>query len=466
MTVTDTLSVTMASNAANYTGVWIDFNHNSVFDASEYFSNGGVSTAANGVAKIGIVPPATALYGLTRMRIRSGDRAAVTSGMPCGATGSDYGEAEDYYVTIQYPPCAGPVNPGLAVSSDNSTCVGYSVDLVDTTHEQRMSGTTWSWQSSDDGGLSWAPVANSTGKDTLNNVRITGPVSYRLRMLCSNTGDSTFSGQADITIKAPYACYCVSQSTGTVNDYSDIGAVQIGNMVNSTGGPHILNPTATRRHSFYTEIPNITLNADGTYRLSVYHIQRNAVHENARVSVFIDYNNDLLYNAAATPNSERVFTGLTSAGNFYIDTVLRVPNAVIPNTLTGMRVILNSDLDPNAPANLGCGEYLSGETEDYVVKFNRYPATIGSVGGNIQSMSLYPNPTEGRFTVSLEGVKALGTVSVHVTTITGQSVLLKSYENAGVKFTSEVDLGDRARGLYFVEVKAGEEKVTRKVMLR
>ncbi len=466
MTRTDTLYVTMGSYSGNYTGVWIDMNHNSIFDASEYFTD-GISVGPSGVAKIAITPPATAQFGLTRMRIRSGDRAAVTQGMACGPTGSAYGEAEDYYVTLQYPPCAGPVNAGDARTSDLTTCAGYSVDLVDSNHEQRMSGTSWSWQISEDGGLSWDAVPNSAGKDTLNNVLITRAVSYRLRMFCANTGDSTFSTPASIGIKPAYACYCVSQSTGTPNDYSDIGAVQIGNMVNSTGGPHILNPSATRRHSFYTEIPNIEMNADGSYRLSIYHIQRNGVHENARVSVFVDYNNNLIYEAGATPNSERVFTGLTSAGNFYIDTVIHVPNAVIPETPTGLRVILNSDLDPNAPANLGCGEYLSGETEDYVVKFHRaVPGGIGSVGGNVQNVSLYPNPTTGRFTVSASGQQSLGVVEVQVSTITGQTVIQHSYDNVGSKFSAEVDLGDHARGIYFVEIRTGGQKIIRKISLR
>jgi hypothetical protein len=467
MMVTDTLSVTVGSNGTNYTGVWIDFDHNSVFDAGEFFTN-GVTTAANGKAEVLITPPATALFGQTRMRIRSGDRAVVSNGMACGPTGSAYGEAEDYYVTIQYPPCTGPVNAGTAVASETATCVGYSVDLSDTTHEQRMSGISWEWQSSRDGGLSWDPVAGSAGKDTLNNVLITGPVSYRVRMFCANTGDSSYSVPANVILRAPYACYCVSQSTGTSNDYSDIGAVQISTMINSTGGPHILNPVSVRRHSFYTDIPNIVLNADGTYRLSVYHIQRNGVHENARVSVFVDYNNDLAYNAAATPNSERVFTMMTSGGNYYLDTVLRVPNAVIPNAPTGLRVILNSDPDPNAPANLGCGEYMSGETEDYVVRFVRNPSSIGGVGGNGGGVSLYPNPTTGRFTVSVDGgTGVLGTIGIAVRTLTGQTLLSSEHRADGVrKYTTDLDLGSAARGIYFVEITTGAGKTVKRINLR
>ena len=467
MTVADTLSVTMSSNTTNYTGVWVDFNHNSVFDANEFYTNNSASTGANGKAEVLITPPATALFGLTRMRIRSGDRAVVTASMACGPTGSSYGEAEDYFVTIQYPPCAGPVNAGAALTSDASTCPGYSIDLTDTTHEYRMSGISWDWQSSLDGGLSWNPVTGSAGKDTLHNVLITRAISYRVHMYCANTGDSTYSTPADITIKPPYACYCVSQSTGTAADVSDIGAVQLSTMINNTGGPHILNPLAVRRHTFYTELTPIALNADGTYRLSVYHIQRNAVHENARVSVFLDYNNDLVYNAAATPNSERVFTDITTAGDFYIDTVLRIPNAVIPNAPTGMRIILNADLDPNAPANLGCGEYLSGETEDYVVRFTRFPSGIGTVSGNVETMSLYPNPTTGRFTVTVTGTKSLGSVEVNVTTITGQRVLRTTAAEAGVKYTADLDLGGVARGIYFVEIKTQNgEKITRKLSVK
>lgn len=466
MGVTDTLKVTFSTNTTNYSAVWIDFNHNGIFDVSEYFSQ-GTNAGASGIANILITPPLTAQAGRTRMRIRGGDRAAVMPLQACDATSSAYGEAEDYYVNIDYPPCSGPVNAGNAEASEKQICIGYTVNVWDTTYERRRSQIVWTWENSYDGGLSWNDVPGSTGKDTLNNVLITGAVVYRLRIICNVSGDTTYSTPATITIKPPYMCYCYSQSEGGNNDVSDIGSVVIHTMVNSTGGPHISNPTAIRRRTDYTDIPNIILHADGTYRLSIYHIQRNPVHHDARISVFIDFNNDLRYDAMALPASERVYSDVTRLGYFYLDTVMHIPNAVIPNVPTGFRVILNEDLNPNSPANLGCGPYMSGETEDYVVMFRREPSGVGSIRDNL-SFSLYPNPTaNGRFTISATGEKALDQITLTVTNLTGQTVLRERYNNIGQSFMQTIGLADAAKGVYFVELRtASGAKEVRKLVLQ
>lgn len=465
MTTTDTVKVKHGSFGSNYAGVWIDFDHSGTFSTNEFFSN-GTSTGANAVDNILITPPANALVGLTRMRIRAGDGAAVTATMPCGPTGSSYGEAEDYLVNVQYAICNGPTNAGRAQATDTAICKGYAIDLYDTTHEYRRSQISWSWQSSIDGGASWTMVPGSLNKDTLLNVVITQAIRYRLKMSCDATGDSTFSIEANIRIKAPYECYCISQSRGGNADSSDIGAVVISSVVNSTGGPHIFNPTAIRKRTDYTNIRNITLSADGTYRLGIYHTQRNGVHADARVTVFMDFDNDLTYEVNAPLNSERVYSGISTAPRYYIDTFITIPNAVIPNVPTGMRVIINNDLNPQSAANLGCGEYTSGETEDYVVMFNRIPTSVNPLS-NLKHVTIYPNPSEGKFSVSAGSKVAMGKVDMTVSNVTGQAILSKNYANVDTKFAEEVDLGDIARGVYFVEIKtASGDKMVQKLVIR
>ncbi|KAK6030164.1 hypothetical protein OSTOST_03711 [Ostertagia ostertagi] len=237
--------------------------------------------------------PVGAKVGITRMRIRGGDRAVIRPAMACNATGSAFGEAEDYLVNVRYPLCSGPVNAGTANVTDTATCRGYTVDLSDTTHEKQLSLISWLWEQSTDGGLSWTDVPNSANKDTLNKVPVSNNTSFRLKMICYNTGDASYSNPVQVRINKPYECYCYSQSDGGKTDSSDIGAVVIGTMVNSSGGPHISNPDAIRRRTSYTKIPNIVLSANGRYRLSVYHTMPVANHSDARVSVFIDYNNNL-----------------------------------------------------------------------------------------------------------------------------------------------------------------------------
>lgn len=76
-------------------GIWIDFNHNNLFtDVGEFVWNSGASgfQVFNGVVNI----PATALLGITRMRVRSNYFAPPTS--PC--LNQTYGEVEDYQINI------------------------------------------------------------------------------------------------------------------------------------------------------------------------------------------------------------------------------------------------------------------------------------------------------------------------------------------------------------------------------
>ena len=461
----DTVKVTFGTDANQYSRIWIDFDHSGTFDVGESYSL-GTNAGGSGTANIPFTTPVTAQPGLTKLRVRGGDDSQPANNQACGASNSTWGDAEDYLVNITYPPCTGSVDAGAAIASEYSICKGYTINLWDTTHDYHHSLISWSWQTSVDGGLSWNPVANSANKDTLNNILINGPIFFRLKMVCDATGDSSFSTTAAITIKAPYQCYCYSQSNGGITDTSDIGAIVIGDMVNSTGGPHILNPTAIRRRTDYTNIQNIVMYANHAYHLAIYHIQRTAIHADARVSVFIDYDNNLLYNVNALPNSERVYTGISTESNFYIDTMIHVPDAVIPNVPTGLRVILNNDLNPNSPANLGCGPYTSGETEDYVVQFRRAPQGVGGVT-NLETVTLYPNPTSGRFTIVANADKSLDKVEVTVTTISGQVLQKKLYENVGIKFTQDIDLSAAAKGMYFVEVKAANgDKMMRKLTVR
>jgi hypothetical protein len=96
---TANVTLDLGNESDQYSGVWVDFNQNGNFEASEYFSL-GTNAGANGQAVIPIVVPATATVGQTKMRVRGGDDSALASNQACGASNSLYGEAEDYLVNI------------------------------------------------------------------------------------------------------------------------------------------------------------------------------------------------------------------------------------------------------------------------------------------------------------------------------------------------------------------------------
>jgi gliding motility-associated-like protein len=102
-------------------GIWIDFNHNNLFtDAGEFVWNSGAAgfQVFNGVVNI----PASALLGITRMRVRSNYAAPPTS--PC--LNQTYGEVEDYQINIvpsvNVPP----------VGVNDTICAGQNASLTAT----------------------------------------------------------------------------------------------------------------------------------------------------------------------------------------------------------------------------------------------------------------------------------------------------------------------------------------------
>lgn len=455
----DTVRVTFGSDGSQYGSVWIDFNRNGVFEATEHFSN-NTQYAGNATAKIPVTVPVNASIGLTKMRVRGGDDNQPDPTQPCGASNSSFGEAEDYLVDLRYPPCSGQASAGTAESSDASLCVGYELVLTDTTHAKELDGLSWTWQSSTNG-TNWNNVTGSDGQDQIT-MPMTGAVQYRLRMVCQNSNDTTYSNAVSVTVPNPWQCYCYSTATGKAQDTTDFGAFRVGSYVFNTGGPHLSNNKAVRARTDNTNITGIVLYADSTYNIDLYQIMRNHYHGDARVTMFIDFNNNLVYDIP----EDRVLSTATTPNDWYLLRSVTLPSLLTPDVPTGMRVIINSNTAPNTPSDDACGGYTSGETEDYVVTLRKaFPSDVPHTG-LLRDLSLYPNPTEGRFTVQLYSAEQVRDLEVTVTNLTGQQVLRQAYRQPSRQFRAEMDLSSQPRGVYLVEVHADGDKAVRKLIVR
>ena len=460
---TDTVIITFGTDANQYNGVWIDFDRNGTFDTYEYFTS-GTNAGGSGTAKVVFTTPAGGPVGITRMRVRGGDDSQPSNTQPCGASNSTWGEAEDYFVEIAYPPCNGPVDAGIADISDTASCLGYDVLVTDTSHEHFRSGIVWSWQSSLTNGSTWNDVAGSSGKDSIIHTIAANATMFRLRMICTFTGDTTYSNIVSVHIKPPYKCYCYSMATGKDKDSTDVGAFAIGNfLIGTPGGPHLRNPDAIKGRTDYTNEGPVQLYTDTTYEASIFQIMRYDAHGDAKITLFMDFNNNLVYDIP----QERVTTTFTSINDWYKIAYITIPANVITDVPTGMRLIINSNTGPNQPSDEACGPYLSGETEDYVVMFKHRPSTgVNSPGMNITALQLYPNPSDGRVTLSLNTAKPVKEATVLITDITGRTVYTGNDNVSGTSFTRQIDLSGEARGMYLVTITADGEKMTRKLTLR
>jgi len=248
---------------------------------------------------------------------------------------------------------------------------------------------------------------------------------------------------------------------GSTGDSSDIGAFTIGKYIVSKGGPHILNPAATAGRTDHTGTI-IDLDVDSTYPVGVYQVLSSAEHGDAKITLFIDYNNNLSYDIP----QERVWTTTTSSTDWYKTTSLLIPDSVITDVPTGMRLILNDNTAPNIPSDDACGPYTSGETQDFAVKFHRlWPAGVGQLS-YMEHLSVYPNPTTGKFTVEFTSNRVIKDFKISVSNVTGQEVLRKEYSNTSGQFSTDFDMSDAPRGVYFLELMADGERRIQKLIVR
>ncbi len=435
--------------------VFIDLDRNGLYDANEKVLYGSINQASvipNTIAGSFKIPSATPI-GFTGMRVILSNGNADSCGF-----GFTQGEVEDYLVDIRYEPCKGPGNPGTLSSTASKLCAGYDYITTNAGYETTKSKLSRAWQVSGDNIL-WYTINGTVGKDTLMRIFNGQPLYYKVRMICEHTKDTSYTPSLKINAQDGYKCYCYSQAIGgnpknTLNpmDSSDIGGVIFHTFNTNTGGAHLLNTSAQEKRTDYTDNTPLSLDVDSTYQLTVYHTQHNAVHGDAKITVFMDFNNNKEYD----PPYERIYTGYTNVGNFTVIDNITIPSTVITGLPTGMRIILNNDITPNVPSDQGCGPYTSGETEDMMVTFvKRFPASVSNIS-SIDNFGMFPNPTTGKFRLQFASANALNDVTVSITNITGQVVMQQTVKHNGGTFSQDFDLSNKARGVYVVELRSAD----------
>ncbi|MGI9191344.1 MAG: GEVED domain-containing protein [Chitinophagaceae bacterium] len=452
------------SFSAGYAKAFIDYNRDGVYDPVNELAVSGVLNPPSNLLNSSFVVPSNAVYGLTGMRIvYMVGGTAITVG-PCGPYAN--GETEDYVINIAPPPCNQPPYAGIASISDTITCPGYTVFMSDTTHDLIYSGLTFNWQYSNDG-ITYFDIPGATA-DTLTYT-VTAPTWFRFRTTCNGTSDA-FSNTLHVVMSPPLACYGTSQSNGGSSDSSDIGGFMIKDYTtNSTiysfvsGGPHLLNPTAIKKRTDYTGVGPLDLYVDSLYQFAVYHIMKGSVHADAKVTIFIDYNNNKIYDIP----EERVFSGIADINNYYLNAPILTPSSPALSVPTGMRVVLNNNVSPNAPSDNAVGVYTSGETEDYLVRFNLKlfgPSSVNTSDYALGNVEVYPNPTSGRVYVGCD-IYEKTLVRLKVLTVSGQVLEERAWEAMPGKAVHELSLTGYSSGVYFVQLETSKGQFVRKLTI-
>lgn len=105
----------------------------------------------------------------------------------------------------------------------------------------------------------------------------------------------------------------------------------------------------------------------------------------------------------------------------------------------------------------------SGSNNDGVFVDNfLIQGTLSSVENQFEEFAVYPNPSNGKFAVKLS---TLENVKVQVFDIRGRSVYNKTFENNGVSFNQELNLGSLTSGVYILNVESAGKKEGKRIII-
>lgn len=175
-------------------GIWIDFDGDGTYESSEGFVTSSTSTAPSGTLTV----PANAVGGTTKMRIRCTYAYTFNTSQACSYVGLNWGETEDYTVTICSPPTIDH-QPGSNIACTD----GNTMFVVEATNAE-----AYQWQVNTGNG--WSSLSNGSGysgtdKDTLRLTNIATTLNgakYRCIIgACGNVIKDT-TDAADLTVNA------------------------------------------------------------------------------------------------------------------------------------------------------------------------------------------------------------------------------------------------------------------------
>src|SRR5690554_592166 len=188
--------------------VWIDWNQNGVFEASElvYESTSGTSSNVN-TYNANIEVPINAVVGITKMRIRNYNTSALD---PCAQL--LYGETEDYSVVVQSLSDCTDAVAGTISSTATEACSDEDFTLSASGMTGPGNGLTYQWQESPAGLNTWTDIAGANSSNiTINGV--SDDTDYRLKVNCSFGNLEDISNVVTVNASPVTDCYCIPNAT-------------------------------------------------------------------------------------------------------------------------------------------------------------------------------------------------------------------------------------------------------------
>ncbi len=345
--------------------VWIDFNDDGIFSATD--SVGGVNNFTSTYGPMSIVIPISAPSGVHRMRVvseYSGSGFNYPTMDPC-TSGYSYGETRDYSVNIlPLPPCSGTPTAGV-VTAPYSTCITGSFNLG-LSGSSVSGGLVYQWQFSLDS-TAWGDIAGATSVPYMTTEGFT--TYYRCKITC--TAGGAFSVTPGVKVLYFPYCYCTPSYSAALSscttNFMTISQFTVAGEAGST-----LNDLNSCDGTGYQDNESMSVNLmlNGTYTVTIGEpASTNAMD----VQVWIDFGNDGVFG----------ITDIVGGLNTYAGSGVFTITMPIAGTLGThrMRVVTIYDNDgfryPSLDPCAG-GAYDYGEARDYSVNILPLPACSGT----------------------------------------------------------------------------------------
>ena len=84
----------------------------------------------------------------------------------------------------------------------------------------------------------------------------------------------------------------------------------------------------------------------------------------------------------------------------------------------------------------------------------------------IETFNLYPNPSEGDFSIAIQFKNKPSAVTVQIFNMNGQLVLTKNYQKPGNELKESFSLTDAAAGTYLMRISVGKHALTKTFIIK
>lgn len=432
-----TVAVTMGTDGTQYSRVWIDFNQNLTFEPSESFSL-GTSVGGGGTANIIVNVPAGATLGVTRMRIRGGDDAAILNTQACGASSSSYGQTEDYLVNIlPTPACLPPTALNATAITSSSANLGWT-----------EAGTATVWD------VEWGTFGfTPTGTPTITNATNTQPISslspnttysFYVRANCGAGGYSTWSGPFSFTTSCvadnvPYTQNFESATVPGLPSCTTQQNVGTGNLWTVQNNPG---------YGFTTKALRYAWNGSNAANVWFY---TNGINLVGGTTYKIAYD----YGGTGTTFPEKLKVSYGNSANAAAMTTLLADHPNV-NSSTPVNNFVNFTPATSGVYYFGFNAYSIADQFYLFVDNIVVDVALSNSDFDNSNFLAYPNPVRDILNISYTTEIS----SVRVINMIGQEVISKNINTT----STQVDMSELSAGTYIVNVTVGDSVKTLKVI--